>query len=327
MLIYDDLLKDENFKIAAENDKLCLFLGAGVAYNLGMPSWKGLAENIVKFCFEKQIIKFSLRNQLLKESDYIKVISFCEYEIIAKDKNAEFREFLKNIFYYNPLEEYKNKRSEIYKCLIDIAKETKTLIIQTNYDSVIEEFIESDSRKPFIPFGMDFSKTIAKTPHEYIFYLHGKINDKFSYEDTILTRKQYDSVYVLESEEASKKQKQFLKHILENYYVLFLGYSLSDIEILQIIANKPILESYKGLGVIVDYYEQKRYEIEVLSKYLNGNYKINVYTYDLEKNGYDEFKNLLNNLKDYLIEKYKLSVKKDTFLYKPIDSSEVDFNE
>lgn len=202
MLAYDDLLKDKNFKIAVENNKLCLFLGAGVAYNLGMPNWKGLAENIIKFCFDNKIISFSLQNQLLKENDCIKVISFCEYEIIDKNKKSEFKEHLNEIFYRNPINKYQKKRNEIYKYLIDITKDTNTVIIQTNYDSVIEEFAETDGRKPFIPFEMDFSEKVKKNLHNYIFYLHGKINDKFSYENTILTRKQYDNVYVLENEKA-----------------------------------------------------------------------------------------------------------------------------
>ena len=43
---YRDLLSEENFNSSITSNKVCLFLGAGVARNLGMPDWNGLASNI-----------------------------------------------------------------------------------------------------------------------------------------------------------------------------------------------------------------------------------------------------------------------------------------
>ena len=47
---YKDLLKKQELVDARYAKKICLFLGAGVARNIGMPDWRGLSKNIVDFC-------------------------------------------------------------------------------------------------------------------------------------------------------------------------------------------------------------------------------------------------------------------------------------
>ena len=44
--IYTELFKEENFINAAREKRICLFLGSGVGFNIGMPDWAGLAKEL-----------------------------------------------------------------------------------------------------------------------------------------------------------------------------------------------------------------------------------------------------------------------------------------
>lgn len=148
--------------------------------------------------------------------------------------------------------------------------------------------------------------------------------DKLYYEDLILTKEQYNEVYVLENNKKYKKQKNFIKKLLEGYHIIFLGYSLKDIEIMQMIANCNSRESYKKLNLIVDCCEANRLDREFETKYLQqaSNNNLNIYCYSTEKQGHKEFENVMQEIRNAI---FKYS-KPDTNILKYINPEEVDFD-
>ena len=293
---YQKLLDEPEFQQALISKQLCLFLGSGVAFNLGMPDWLGLAEIIVKFCFEKQIITRSEKLNLLK-STYppIKIISICIDKIEKLEFIEDFEEKLKETFYTKPKKRL--SKNKIYTALKELYKNKKVLILQTNYDVMLEKYLneqESINRGYYIPYSQKGSIDYKNDKYlNNIIYLHGRLSgeekelERPIYKSLVLDRKSYNKVYVLENEEYCQNQKKFLQYILKNFYIIFLGYSLSDSELLQIIANKPKTERYKRISVIVDNCKAKEIENEFNSNYLSiaSNGKIKTYTYDTEHVG------------------------------------------
>lgn len=117
---YKSLFKEVEFQDAIKAKKVCLFLGSGVGFNIGMPNWKGLADRITRFCLQQKIITRSEKLNLLSLDKPIKIISICTDRIKSKNKEKEFNNLLKELFYVTPLKNFKN--SKIYNCLINYTK-------------------------------------------------------------------------------------------------------------------------------------------------------------------------------------------------------------
>lgn len=296
MIKYQDLLTSDNFRDALTAKKLCLFLGAGVARNINMPDWNGLAINIANFCFHKKIFNHSTLHTLLMITEPLKIISYCIQKVEEKSKSEELKKFFEEIFCKNPLTYY-DQHNTLYKYFSEIYKTGKVLLVQTNYDSVIEESIRKSKMtiQPYIP----YNDANIELSNNLLVYLHGKYTD--NYNDIVLTKQKYNEVYVLQNEKNQEyeKQKYFFKNLLENYSIVILGYSLQDNEIIQLIANRKNVESYKTINIIIDNCKAKEISNAIDEKYWREscNDNINIYTYDIEKKGYAAFKKVISNLK------------------------------
>lgn len=327
---YKLLFKQDEFRDAIKTKKVCLFLGSGVGFNIGMPDWQGLADRITNFCLYQKIITRSEKLNLLKLGKPIKIISICIERIKNKNKEEEFNNLLRELFYFTPLKNFKN--SKVYNCLNQLYKERAVLILQTNYDVMIEKFQtkdEGENRDFYIPY-INMEALSLKNKLNSIIYLHGRFSGdenekkKSSYEYLVLSKHQYNRVYILENTDEYKRQKQFIQELLKEFYIVFLGYSLNDEEILHIIANKPYTENYKQISVIVDNCDAKVLENEFNKNYLEiaSNQKIHTYVYDTETNGIEKsFEEVVENLTDII-----LNVSKEQpFLIKYTNPEEVDF--
>lgn len=327
---YRAMFEEVEFQDAVRAKKICLFLGSGVGFNIGMPDWEGLADKITRFCLKQKIITRSEKLNLLTINKPVKIISICTDKIEKANKQKEFNNLLKKLFYETPKHQYKT--SKIYNNLSKLYKEKIVLILQTNYDVMIEKFQskkEGNNRSFFIPYlNME---GIPKTKiFDSIIYLHGRFSGdenepkQASYNDLVLNKQQYNRVYVLENTDEYNKQKEFIKYLLEEFYIIFLGYSLSDSEILQMIANKPDTEKYKRISVIVDTCNTKNLENEFNANYLAmaSNNKIKTYVYDTENVGIEEgFEELVVDLTNVLLK----NSKEKSFLIKFTNPEEVDF--
>lgn len=299
-LSIDELFNDSDFKDALRENKLCLFLGAGVGYNIKMPDWDTLSKNIVNLTLNQKVITHSEALTLEKYNDPIVVISYCIRKIEEKNLSRIVDDFLKKTFIDNPREEHSKKIENVYHKIIEICKNKKALVVQTNYDSIIEDNINNNEIQCYIPYldstNVNFDNCIV--------YLHGKKTNDNTYKDLILTREEYNDVYIVDNQNNGRydKQQNFLKRLFEDYYVVFLGYSLKDIEILQLIAKRGVVKNYTGIAFITDMCESKKYQNEIYSTYLEmaSNNKIRTYCYSTEEKGYEEFKNIINRFYDFL---------------------------
>lgn len=294
---YRKLLESNELKEAIIAGEVCLFLGAGVAVNLRMPNWLTLARYITDFCVKNNVFKQSVKITLDKYDDPLKIISYCCEEIKKCKKENELEKKLDRIFSDKPNDYYKDKKNPIYSDLIEICDKRKALIVQTNYDNVIETRV-SNKILPVI----SYEQKITDISNDMLVYLHGKCVNG-DYQNWVFNRKKYNEVYVLENEYRYECQKSFFRSLLSKYHIIILGYSLQDVEILQWIANKTKnLEKRKKISVIIDNCEAKKFFNDIDASYWKEccENQIDVYSYSIDDNGFTEFEKVMRDLKNTL---------------------------
>ena len=296
---YKELLVSDAFKNSVKQNKICLFLGAGVAKNLGMPSWSELASEIANCCLKEDILKHSTIHTLNLLNDPLKIISYCVSKIYEKKKEKYLTSILKEKFVEIPEKYY--EKTNIYKDLVELYKSGKVLIVQTNYDNTIFKNCKLNTAQIYVPYKDEKKKD--GVDNSLLVYLHGKIDESpsdmpVSINDLILTRSNYNSVYVNQNDLKYEKQKKFIKLLLENYHIIFLGYSLQDNEIIQLIANKGEVENYLETSVIIDNCDAKQIQNEITANYLSAfsNENLKLYYYNTENYGIK--KNFIKVIKD-----------------------------
>lgn len=296
---YENLFNSDSFKTSARGKQICLFLGAGVAKNIGMPSWQELASLIANCCLEKDILKHSSIHILNSLNDPLKIISYCVSEMIERKKEKHLDSIIKKAFATIPQKKY--RESTVYRDLVKLYESGKVLIVQTNYDNIIAQKCNLPTSQTYIPY-KDDPKNIDNS---MLVYLHGKIEEQPPLiNNLILTRSDYNRVYVNQNDTWYEKQQSFIKRLLYNYHIIFLGYSLQDNEIIQLIANKGIVENHLGTSVIFDNCKAKEIENDITASYLSefSNNNLKLYYYDTEDFGIKKnFETVVNDLKNAIL--------------------------
>lgn len=296
---YKRLFESENFRNAILKDKLCIFLGSGVARNLEMPDWQGLSNEIIELGCKNKIISHTTKEILKKDNDLIKVISYCinRFKEAGKGKEKKLNNLLNKLFHTNPRR--KVSKNQIYKNLINMLKEDNIILVQTNYDTILEFFTGRDS---FITYSEDFGVIKSKKLSDYIFYLHGKCTKADSVGKIILSREDYNKAYILDKHNNQENlwkinQNNFLRIILSNYYVLFLGYSLNDIEVLQAVSKIEKMNELLETVILINTFCGNDIEKQIFDDYMQ-NYKIKVETYNIDRLSIsDNFQEVITELK------------------------------
>ena len=230
----DDLLNYISiFREKSEQGKLVIFVGAGVSCNVdGMPSWNTLIQNMAK------AINYSRCSSCRYKAEN------CENTCLLKD-NFSTDEFLKvpqHVF---------NKDQELYDRVLAESIPAVTVdaplssaifdinpahIITTNYDQLLESskniFCE---QYQVIVHDKDL---LNADKGKYIIKMHGDLSDASS---IVLKEQDY-----LDYSQKHVLIELFVKSLLTDHIVLFLGYSLNDYNIKLILSWLNYMRSQNG---------------------------------------------------------------------------------
>jgi len=183
-------------KNAIDNNKLSIFVGAGVSKGTGLPDWSELMETI------KKELSLSKEN-----NDYLKIAQF--YYLACGES-----------VYYQKIQEFIPDTVDptvVHKLIFDIKPEN---VITTNWDNLLEKTIETN--------GYVYD-TISSDTHlvqsqlkNHIIKMHGDFRDNnivFREDDYINYSQNFPLI------------ENYIKSILSTNVILFLGYSYSDINL------------------------------------------------------------------------------------------------
>lgn len=190
---YIDFLAEE-----LQNQKLVIFVGAGVSMNSDLPSWSSL-------------VKYYAEYMGIKKDNY------------SSEEMLEIPEKFYNHFgkikYYDILEKTFKGNHEpnfIHKAL---SKLNLDYIITTNYDNLIETELNENNEYDLVTKDEELAYSKSK---KMIIKMHGDIENR----NVVLKKSDYDKY-----EQNFPLITTFVKSLFTTNTVLFIGYSLNDINV------------------------------------------------------------------------------------------------
>ena len=189
------------------------WVGAGPSVEMGLPTWKGLAAEVLEACRRRQ------RNNFGRIEDYYRTGKYQElFDEVALSYGKPFLHNLCSALVADP-----GGNGEIYTALVNL---DFLSYFTTNYDDILYRHLEQGGKAvavyrnaPEDIAAVDIDSTPA------LVKLHGDFADPDS---VVLTKSDYQKLYL--SGEREGFQTFLASHLARNR-ILFLGYSLSDPEI------------------------------------------------------------------------------------------------
>lgn len=252
---------------AYQDDELVVFIGAGISRLMGCAGWDSLADGLISAVFSP-----ATANQILSErlSGKEKITIAHEYIKEHPDKRKAFwKEFKKAL---SP----KKNRPDIYKRIADL----KTWFLTTNCDGLLIKHFPYSYTIEF-----DHNEYYKHNNHrEYVFCLHGNFGrgrnkDKDS---LVFTTDAY-----LEAYQNDKPMPEFLRTVMDKKHVLFLGYGLTEFEILNSVF-KPKSKDKANRHYILEGFFSYQKELQSAIKSYYSTLGITLIPYCKDNNGYDE---------------------------------------
>ncbi len=207
-------LPEEVFQAGLDGN-LILFVGAGASQLLELPSWQELAKLALEDLREESLLNYSKIEQL-HTLDAKKQLSIAK--LIAEQNNYEL-----NLCKHMPKKEEGNS---VYKAINDIGCPCVT----TNYDELLSPrfFKKGDGSETSVQTirVAERGKFFARLLNEpgTVVHLHGCVSKP---ETMIVTTKDYLEHY------DDDNVKEFLEQLFKKKIVVFLGYGLEELEILE----------------------------------------------------------------------------------------------
>ncbi len=230
-------------KKAAAMGKLAFFVGNGISRLYGMPSWDELCARMLRALADKNVIDHNkvelLSRQTLKARISIADHYFQELRKSGANADLTYGDMLKQ-----------TRESSAYASLARCGVK----FVTTNYDSLLSDALEGLDKATDVVKNIDITQQDGETPtsdkpparevrvftdpykfareqllhNNAVFHIHGTTSD----ENTIIASTlSYLKLY------SSQHIREFLRWFFENHVVVFLGYGLDELELLDLIVR------------------------------------------------------------------------------------------
>lgn len=283
---------------AVNTNKLAVFIGAGVSRIMGCKGWDVLATNLVKRCTSitnsadgLPHLSFRETEILARYDDHKKTITIC-YDIL-KDNGYEDNFFEELEQSFEPNEEH-SPYQDIYQQLYGL----RGLFITTNADKHFDLHFNKD-RIIYENFKPDDIDDPTK-----LYRIHGSILDR---ESLVFTVRHYIERY------RDDHFTTFLQRIFNSRTVLFVGYGMSEFELLDFIITKVDSGDRIELKhfILLPFYTGEETDLK-FEQYYHNKMGISVIPYQKDQNGYNQlyevikdWSSRINQTSNSLYETYK----------------------
>jgi hypothetical protein len=216
----------EEIRQAALDGNLVLFVGAGVSMLVGLPSWEGLALEVLQDLRKNGCLNYSELEQI-KSLDPKKLMSISE--LMAKENMVSY--LVKRLF-----------TNEGDRGVYSYLNKIGCPCVTTNYDELLSPhyYPRKDGSSTAAPITRVSEKRNFHASHlnrpGTVVHLHGSVSKP---ESMVITTKQYLEHYDDET------VKYFLGELFEKKTILFIGYQLEEAEILEHILRRGEVKGTK----------------------------------------------------------------------------------
>ena len=254
----------------------CIFVGAGIPKLIGFPTWQEVAKKMLEYTwnskspFDRSLFNLSDKQELeymISREELKNVLTSCKDRFRENGKIEDYYRKLEKLFYDE--RKYKNIQNDGYAELLKLSE--RSFFVQTNVDLSLEKYIKNyRDIKIFVNTSLPIVD--SDIPVSAIVYLHGVITDRDS---LVFTEDEYNAFY-----QKNENFKTFLRRVFATYDVFFLGYGLSDKEILDAIVKSDTKRSrFLALGKTA----RGGAKNKIFSSRLKNHYGIEVIEYDTEE--------------------------------------------
>lgn len=278
----------EHLRAKIESGRVVIFVGSGASLSvknkngdLLFPDWKNLLIRIADFASKNGIAKGEALKVCIDKLDTTMLLDIVK-QIKEELPNDVWRSFLRTTFSIsrNNIDQASLSNYEM------ISRIPTPLTITTNYDNMYQYASNSDiktwSHKNSVEVNDLFNGNLFE---KAVWHIHGHIDEISS---IILCSRDYYNLYSDESSEVSfKRSKKLLERISEQYSILFIGFSLDDKYVLELLKNS---QENQGGASVTHYAICLESEVELKQN------KLNELTLVPIKNYGSEYSKLLNEL-------------------------------
>ncbi len=230
-------------KDAAKHGELVVFVGAGASMLCGSPDWRGFASQVVGALEMGRVLSFLEAEQLRGLGDSRRTLSIAMPLAREKGITIDFDSIL-----------HPAKPAAIGTELYELLSSLRPVFVTTNYDKWLDE-AGPDELSGDVKLGGEAepAKGPGRRPNYYlrehlssalltergaVIHLHGSYTDPSS---MVVSLKDYIEHY------ADERVQAFLSAMFKNHTVLFVGYGLAELEVLDhIIRSNESLRTEKA---------------------------------------------------------------------------------
>ena len=278
-----DIKRYPHIFIAHQKSKLIIFIGAGVSSLWGCKSWREMAIELIEDCFKYNKINYWQKKVLIEKYNN----SPRRLITIAKAKLGENR-------YLQCLKEkikFSEQRKKNYPNLFKNLFALNAIIITTNIDNLFTALFDSSN----IHFRLDEFNSAFLKPRN-LFHLHGIIDEPSS---LVMTIDEYVKRY------QNPQIKSFLQEVFINndYLLLFIGYSMGEMEIIDYMIEKYSKEmQYKiyNYYILLPFFQNEENLLECEIDYFHQ-INVNVIPYGIDEKGYEQLYDVIAKWKEELL--------------------------
>lgn len=273
--------------VAHLQEKLAIFIGAGVSRLAGCESWEVLAANLLSICREKKLINYYEEEKIKNISDNKRKITIAKELLFNNGSEKEFYECFKKSLDFN--------RSISFPFFTNI-KKLGDIYITTNADKCFESIIpDKDTKK-------DWNYESVKPEKKHLYHIHGHQSDNKS---LVFTASEYHRRYTDEF------FIQFLKEVFKDYTVLFIGYGLAEFELLDyIMKNSPLRDKEIPDHYILQAYNSFERKISDCDALYYKELNVNLIPFSKDENGYKQLMEIISNWADRISDKNEINASK-----------------
>ena len=262
----------EKAKDALKNNKVSVFLGAGVSASAGIVTWDSLLE---KLCIKRGLSKIDSDIDSVVKGRYI----IDEYKQSQKEIPYKFYKDIREILYANI------KNSNLISSIASLVTQGNIeSIISYNYDNLVEREIRNKGKLCFPVFNKARSKEQNSL---YIYHVHGYVSheEDDEYSPIVLGEQEYHKIFQESYNWGNVEQL----HALCRSTCFFIGLSMDDPNLRRLIDIS--IEGSEVEPVHYAFLRRIEYDVPFMEKIMRG-FGINCVWYD----NYEELPTIINEM-------------------------------
>ena len=265
--------------IEAYNKKrLVIFIGAGVSRLVGCKGWDELAHELINKCHEAisekngRLFNYNTKYKLSQISDHRKIITICKKLLEREEKESLFYDVLKEAL---DVGDKSGKDNLIYMELFSLQAKYVTTNADDKFSRLFEEIKVIRNLK---------SINLRQLEMSELLHIHGSILDI----DTL--------VFDLPSYFKRYSNSEFvgnLSNIFNNNTVLFLGYGLGELEILEFLFQKCQNPSVEPMYLLNGYLSSEQDYLKLEQSYYDS-MNIKIIPFSLDRIGFKQLSHVIH---------------------------------